>query len=47
MYITITPQKLGDNYSQSAADFVEYLEKENLGLENENEEFFSISTRIK
>ncbi|SRX74711.1 MobB family relaxase [Aequorivita antarctica] len=40
MYITITPQKLGDNYSQSAADFVEYLEKENLSVENENEEFF-------
>ncbi|SRX76329.1 MobB family relaxase [Aequorivita antarctica] len=40
MYITITPQKLGDNYSQSAADFVEYLEKENLILEGENEEFF-------
>ncbi len=40
MYITITPQKLGDNYSQSAADFVEYLEKENQGRESENEEFF-------
>jgi|26BtaG_2_1085354.scaffolds.fasta_scaffold00043_19 hypothetical protein len=33
MYITITPQKLGGNYSQSAADFVEYLEKENQGVE--------------
>ena len=40
MYITITPQKLGDNYSQSAADFVDYLEKENQDLEVENEEFF-------
>ncbi|WP_417858620.1 MobB family relaxase [Xanthomarina gelatinilytica] len=40
MYITITPQKLGDNFSQSAADFVEYLEKENLNVENENVEFF-------
>ncbi len=40
MYITITPQNLGDNYSQSVADFVEYLEKENLGLDNEHEEFF-------
>lgn len=40
MYITITPQKLGDNYSQSATDFVEYLEKENQGLERGNEEFF-------
>ncbi|HEA30712.1 MAG TPA: mobilization protein [Leeuwenhoekiella sp.] len=33
MYITITPQKLGGNYSQSSADFVRYLEKENQGLE--------------
>jgi hypothetical protein len=33
MYITITPQKLGGNYSQSSADFVGYLEKENQGLE--------------
>ncbi len=40
MYITITPQKLGDNYSQSAIDFVGYLEKENQGLEPNNEEFF-------
>ncbi len=40
MYITITPQKLGDNFSQSAADFVEYLEKENLNVENENGDFF-------
>ena len=32
MYITITPQKLGDNYTQSAGDFVAYLEKENDGL---------------
>lgn len=31
MYITITPQKLGDNYTQSVADFVAYLEKENDG----------------
>lgn len=29
MYITISPQKLGDNYLQSATDFVAYLEKEN------------------
>jgi len=40
MYITITPQKLGDNYSQSSADFVEYLEKENQALDPDNEEFF-------
>jgi len=40
MYVTITPQKLGDNYSQSSIDFVEYLEKENQGLDSGNEEFF-------
>jgi len=31
MYITISAQKLGGAYSQSAGDFVSYLEKENLG----------------
>ena len=36
MYITITAQKLGGDYSQSSADFVEYLEKENQGLEQED-----------
>lgn len=49
MYITITPQKLSGNYSQSSADFVEYLEKENQGLElgestsqaTEDEHFFN------
>jgi hypothetical protein len=42
MYITITPQKLGNNYSQSSADFVGYLEKENQGLEqHEIEHFFN------
>ena len=40
MYITITAQKLGGNYSQSSADFVEYLEKENQSLEQENIEHF-------
>jgi len=40
MYITITPQKLGENYSQSSADFVQYLEKENEGLDSENGDFF-------
>ncbi|WP_031428444.1 MobB family relaxase [Flavimarina sp. Hel_I_48] len=40
MYITITPQKLGGNYSQSSADFVGYLEKENQGLEQESMEHF-------
>lgn len=40
MYITITPQKLGNNYSQSSADFVGYLEKENQGLEQQDMEHF-------
>ena len=40
MYITITPQKLGGSYSQSSADFVGYLEKENQGLEQMNMEHF-------
>ncbi|MDT0651989.1 DUF5712 family protein, partial [Autumnicola edwardsiae] len=31
MYITMTPQKLGGNYSKSSAGFVSYLEKENEG----------------
>ena len=42
MYITITPQKLGGNYSTSAAGFVDYLEKENQGLDiAEMEHFFN------
>jgi len=40
MYIAITPQKLGQSYSNSAADYVAYLEKENEGLEQENREHF-------
>lgn len=40
MYITITSQKLGGTYSQSSADFVGYLEKENKGLEQEEMENF-------
>lgn len=40
MYITITPQKLGENYSQSSADLVKYLEKENEGLEQDEMEHF-------
>ncbi|TXD83428.1 mobilization protein [Subsaximicrobium wynnwilliamsii] len=40
MYITITPQKLGGNYSQGSADFVGYLEKENQGLEEGDMEHF-------
>ena len=43
MYITITPQKLGANYSPSAADFIDYLEKENqvAGIEKDHEFFFN------
>ncbi|HER40373.1 MAG TPA: mobilization protein, partial [Salinimicrobium catena] len=40
MYITITPQKMGGNYSQSSAGFVDYLEKENQGLDKEEMEHF-------
>ena len=40
MYITITPQKIGGNYSQSSGDFVGYLEKENQGLEQQDMEHF-------
>jgi len=40
MYITITPQKMGANYSKSSADFVGYLEKENEGLEQHDMEHF-------
>lgn len=40
MYITITPQNTGANYSQSAADFVNYLEKENEQLPVTNQEYF-------
>lgn len=40
MYITITPQKLGGSYSQSVGDYVDYLEKENQGLEQEDMEHF-------
>lgn len=40
MYITITPQKLGDSYAQSVADFVAYLEKENEGKPIEDMEPF-------
>ncbi|WP_423819633.1 MobB family relaxase [Salinimicrobium sp. TIG7-5_MAKvit] len=29
MYLTITPQKIGGNFTSSVADFVTYLEKEN------------------
>jgi hypothetical protein len=40
MYITITAQKLGENFSQSSGDFVAYLEKENQGFEQEEMEHF-------
>jgi len=40
MYITITAQKLGGNYSSGSADFVDYLEKENQGLDQEDGEYF-------
>ena len=40
MHITITAEKLRGDYSQSAADFAEYLEKENQGLEQEDVEHF-------
>ena len=40
MYITITPQKLGNAFSQSAGDFVNYLEKENQGKSLLEKEYF-------
>ena len=40
MYITITAQKTEGNYAQSAADFVDYLEKENEGKTVEEQEHF-------
>jgi len=43
MYITITPQKLGENYAQSAAGFVDCPEKENQlpGMEKDQEFIFN------
>ncbi len=40
MYLTITAQKMGGNYSKSSPDFVGYLEKENQGLEQQEKEHF-------
>lgn len=40
MYIAITPQKIGQSYSNSVADYVTYLEKENEGLEPQDQEHF-------
>lgn len=40
MYITITRQHMGQTFSQSAGDFVEYLEKENQGVHPDQKEPF-------
>lgn len=40
MYIAISPQKIGGQYSNSVTDYVAYLEKENEGLEVEDQEPF-------
>lgn len=40
MYITITPQSISGNFSQSVADYVEYLEKENQEIDQDEKEFF-------
>ena len=40
MFITISPQKLGGNYSTSAADFVSYLGKENGERTPDHQELF-------
>lgn len=40
MYLTITPQKLTQNYSQSSSDFVNYLEKENRTINTSSRESF-------
>ena len=40
MYISITKQHLDNNFSQSASDFVDYLEKENEGVLPEMQEPF-------
>ncbi|MDR5591643.1 MobB family relaxase [Christiangramia sp. SM2212] len=40
MYITITAQKLGGNYSSGSGDFVDYLEKENQDLDQDGGEYF-------
>lgn len=40
MYITITAQNLGKNFSQSASGYAAYLEKENQGLEQDAMEHF-------
>lgn len=45
MYISISPQKLGANYSTSAADYVAYLEKENDARETGEKELFFDAAR--
>lgn len=40
MYISITPQALGENYAASVSDFVAYLEKENDGKTTDDMEHF-------
>ncbi|WP_034042965.1 MobB family relaxase [Wocania ichthyoenteri] len=40
MYISISAQTLGNNFSQSVSDFVDYLEKENQGVILEEREHF-------
>jgi len=40
MYITITPQQTGGNFSQSVGGYVNYLEKENQSMEAEQQEHF-------
>ena len=45
MYITISPQKIGTSYSSSVANYVAYLEKENEGLELENQTHFFNQTK--
>lgn len=40
MYITITAQRLGQHFTQSAAGFVAYLEKENQEVEQDEMEHF-------
>ena len=47
MYISITAQKLGQSYSNSSSDYVAYLEKENEGLEQNEQEYFFNQTEDK
>ncbi len=47
MYVSISPQKLGGSYSKSAADYAQYLEKENQDRSNIDKEFFFDSNSDK